>query len=110
MAEYIDREALVKTLDEVIEKCEQVYPITPAQEHELAGERNAVKAIRVLVKRFDAADVKPVVHGKWTHGEGDSRWMCSVCKGKENVPTIMGKPIVWDYCPNCGARMGEKDE
>lgn len=41
----------------------------------------------------------------WMGDKGDSRFMCSVCKGKENVPTIMGKPTVWDYCPNCGAEM-----
>lgn len=47
----------------------------------------------------------------WMGDKGDSRWMCSVCKGKENVPTIMGKPIVWDYCPNCGSEMkGEKSD
>ena len=45
----------------------------------------------------------------WMGDKGDSRFMCSVCKGKENVPTIMGKPIVWDYCPNCGARMESEE-
>ncbi len=43
----------------------------------------------------------------WMGDKGDSRFMCSVCKSKEDVPTIMGKPIVWDYCPNCGANMKE---
>lgn len=51
------------------------------------------------------ADVRPVVYGQWERLHGDSRFMCSVCKGKENVPTIMGEPTVWDYCPNCGAHM-----
>lgn len=46
----------------------------------------------------------------WMGDKGDSRWMCSVCKSKEDVPTIMGKPIVWDYCPNCGARMKGEDD
>ena len=41
----------------------------------------------------------------WCGDKGDSRFMCSVCKSKENVPTCMGEPSVWDYCPNCGARM-----
>ena len=57
------------------------------------------------VKGIPSADVQPVRHGRWERREGDSRWMCSLCKGKENVPTIMGKPIVWDFCPNCGAQM-----
>ena len=52
-------------------------------------------------------DAEPVKHGKWIwKGEdGDSRWMCSECKCKEYVPTCNGVPNIWDYCPNCGARM-----
>ena len=45
----------------------------------------------------------------WMGDTGDSRWMCSVCKGKEKVPTIMGEPTVWEFCPNCGARMYGKE-
>lgn len=70
----------------------------------------------LVVKKTDimcapTLDVAPVKHGEWIWmGEqGDSRHMCSVCKGKEKVPTIMGEPIVWEYCPNCGAKMdGER--
>lgn len=39
----------------------------------------------------------------WVRLEGDSRFMCSVCKWKENVPTIMGEPDIWCYCPSCGS-------
>lgn len=46
-----------------------------------------------------------VAHWIWMGDKGDSRFMCSVCKWKENVPTIMGKPDVWDYCPSCGCRI-----
>ena len=54
-----------------------------------------------------SADVVERKKGEWVWmGEkGDSRFMCSVCKSKENVPTIMGKPEVWWFCPNCGADM-----
>ena len=34
-----------------------------------------------------------------------SAFMCSRCKWKEKVPTIMGEPIVWEHCPSCGAQM-----
>jgi hypothetical protein len=33
--------------------------------------------------------------------------MCSECGGKEYVPTCMGIPNIWEYCPNCGAKMQE---
>ena len=56
-------------------------------------------------------DAEPVRHGKWIWKgeEGDSRFMCSVCKWKEYVPTCNGVPDIWDYCPSCGARMDEHE-
>lgn len=64
-----------------------------------------------FIMALPPADVRPVLRGHWERTEGDSRFMCSVCKSKEHVPTIMGQPTVWDYCPNCGAWMkgGESD-
>ena len=53
---------------------------------------------------------EPVRHGQWRECVGDSRLMCSVCKGKEYGPTINGEPIVWDCCPNCGAKMNWEAE
>lgn len=74
MSEYINKDELVDTLDECIAKCEETLPLTPAQVHEIRGEINATKAIRVFIKRFDAADVREVVtcaecsipHNKYT--------------------------------------------
>lgn len=56
------------------------------------------------------ADVVERERGKWIWmGEkGDSRFMCSVCKSKENVPTCNGEPTIWWFCPNCGADMREE--
>lgn len=59
----------------------------------------------------DAADVAPVVHGRWQgtadgYADGElvyDMWECSVCgfdaDGADEKPC-------WKYCPNCGARMG----
>lgn len=59
-----------------------------------------------------AAYVREVRHGRWIWkgGEGDSRFMCSVCHCKEDVPTCNGEPTIWDYCPNCGSRMDLEGE
>ena len=59
------------------------------------------------IEKHPTADVRENVKAHWIDMKptGDSRFMCSRCKGKEKVPTIMGEPIVWDYCPNCGALM-----
>ena len=54
-----------------------------------------------------AADVVPVVHGRWDESKehfylmnGCKEWInfyCSECDAPNNSPT--------DYCPNCGAKM-----
>ena len=109
MTDHISREALLQTLDEVIKRTEETYPITPDQVYELRGEINATKAIWVLVNRFDAADVAPVVHGKWigdckaiSDADGIARcgmygFRCSKCNG---FSIEDGR-----YCPRCGAKM-----
>lgn len=48
--------------------------------------------------------------GKWlpdNNGFYETRFVCSVCKESEIVPTIgFSKYVpIWDYCPNCGAKM-----
>lgn len=52
---------------------------------------------------FPAADVAPVVHGRWLCGDyydiGD---VCSEC----DWDSQMTHPS-YRYCPNCGARMDE---
>lgn len=57
-------------------------------------------------------DVPPRMRGKWIWKgeEGDSRFSCSVCKCRENVPTCNGIPDIWDYCPNCGCQMNGDEE
>lgn len=52
------------------------------------------------VSAIPAADVAPVVHGRWVpfHSEaaGDIQY-CSACE--------IGFDAKTDYCPNCGAKM-----
>lgn len=91
--EYIEKQAAIDAVDSV--------PAADWVRKRYMGE----------LERIPPSDVRPVVRGHWERVEGDSRFMCSVCKSKEHVPTIMGQPTVWDYCPNCGAWMkgGESD-
>lgn len=48
-----------------------------------------------------AADVAPVVHGRWIYDEKAQRPYCSVCKGYFYGAT--NSPM--SYCSNCGAKM-----
>lgn len=64
-----------------------------------------IKNVKDTLNAIPAADVAPVVHGKWIF---KSRWhdsidenLCSECG--QLMTTAAEKQM--DYCPNCGARM-----
>lgn len=98
MAEYIDRDAFIAHIrkDPLFGMVEQ-YGITG------------------VIKAFPAADVQPVVHGKWIKNEGIGvqgvGWHCSVCKENDVWAFIdKGEKTQDDlYCPNCGAKMDGGD-
>lgn len=59
-----------------------------------------------------APTIDPVKHGKWKPFDltwGRSVYACSSCGEAFEVPTEIGKPI-YDYCPNCGAKMEGGEE
>lgn len=69
-----------------------------------------------LIKIEPTADVQEVRHGKWLpmHYEygildGDNFDKCSVCGYGRLVGDIKYKTI-YNYCPNCGAKMDKKGE
>ena len=72
---------------------------------------NAMKCI-MLAPTVDAV---PVVHGDWTIIDDEYNmetiYQCSVCK--EDFVTIDGETPqenLWNYCPNCGAKMDGGNE
>ena len=101
MAEYIDREALY----------EKAYW---HGRHPDVGNPfpDGVDAIDIKdVDAIPAADVAPVVHGRWKemHYEGGildgtNFDRCSIC-GYERVFDDPSLKTVFKYCPNCGAKM-----
>lgn len=89
MAEYIEREALVHRL-----KSPYLFNIT--------------QRIFDIISEIPAADVAPVVHGRWSDaGFGELPkhapygWACSVCGG-------ISFNNEYIYCPNCGAKMDDE--
>ena len=58
------------------------------------------------LSQMKTVEAEPVRHAHWID-KGYSRFMCSECKCMENVPTCMGIPNIWEYCPNCGAKMDD---
>jgi len=61
---------------------------------------------RKIIETFPAADVRPVVRGKWTlfarRGIYGVMYECSACHAKYDGIT--------NFCPNCGADMREVNE
>ena len=86
MAEYIEREAVIDLIT-----CRYENPEICTQE----------------INSIPAADVAPVVHGRWGTGRfnlgtGNYEEQCTHCR---NFSKEYGKP----YCPNCGATMEDAE-
>ena len=98
MAEYIEREAAVK----VAEK----YGL--ANGSALGRHTGLADCIASEIADIPAADVAPVVHGRWVEKEKYTfgiMYDCSLCENR-----ILDNGHPWNYCPNCGANMDLEEE
>ena len=114
MTDYISREAVVNAINST--------PFTMSMflnEDQCVGARQARDSLALIVKKsIPAADVRPVVRGKWIpdydYAEYDydgstplteplkfqDGWQCNLCGGY--------MPSEANFCPNCGADMREE--
>ena len=86
MSDYINREMVASS---IVLECDGV----------------TLEQARQAIKDVPSADVVEVRHGTWKHdgSKWKYRFLCSECGYKLiNVPT--------NYCPNCGAKMDEKEQ
>lgn len=63
--------------------------------------------IEGLIDQIPAADVVPVLHGKWVTEPDEYGWskhICSICKRVGR--TDIYEHLKFKFCPYCGARMG----
>ena len=84
MSEYIERDAAINAVFEAF-----------------ADGRSAYDALNNL----PAADVRPVVRGFNVDKAYPSLFECSVC-GWSDGDTTTGDTRTYNFCPNCGAKMG----
>ena len=95
MAEYLDRERAIQKVKNVI--------ATEWFRGNYAAVEPLQRVVDVQLGRMTAADVAPVVHGRWLCVDTDIEqfFLCNRCKKKE----------YWEskYCPNCGAKMDEEE-
>lgn len=106
MAEYIEKEQILEAL--VASDDPWVSYLQPG----------IVKA-RAVVNSLPAADVAPMVHGRWEYDENATDWgiggyICSECKTRNNnLPCNRVKSVRMfsgaKFCPNCGAKMDLED-
>lgn len=97
MSDLIDRQAAL----EAILNCSDIF----------------VNNKPVMIDKVDAQEALMEVptaepkKGKWLPDNTDIRmyYVCSECKQATQIPTYVGG-FLYNYCPNCGARMEGKDE
>ena len=106
MAEYIEREALENELYRRLK-----FLIDEYGEHDqyTSGFDDAMD----MVISFTAADVVPVVHGKWVKAHWKNSVSCancSICGFEAYHYDFQGVQKTYNYCPNCGAKMDGEEQ
>ena len=96
MDEYIKRKAALAL----------VKPDAPEDEKAAVTIATAKKLVRSIIQRTPAADVAPVMHGRWIDAYPDIEpnpmfmyGICSECGFEQGFSKYL------NYCPNCGAKM-----
>lgn len=95
MAEYIDRAVCLSILRA---KANMAVLMDASPYFEKAAQ---------MLEKLPAADVAPVVRGRWAHLGGDE-WCCSACGFVITTEGGWDKPTK-KYCEDCGAKMDGGD-
>lgn len=91
--EYIKREDALTELDE----------IGFCDDEPIQTRNSALK----IIQKIPAADVRPVVRGRWVATVGKKSRICSACGHDEPYKFADNDVDIFNYCPNCGADMRE---
>ena len=59
----------------------------------------------LILREAPTIDVAPVRHGRWISVPHKLARICSVCNRDEPYKFADIDADVYDYCPNCGAKM-----
>lgn len=106
MAEYIEKWSVVNRLIDIENEFQQYKPF---HGFEHAMYRKICEA-EIAIGKTQAADVAPVRHGHWelTGADKYRRGGIWKCTGRDGCGKFY--PYKCDFCPNCGAKMGEVSE
>ena len=66
--------------------------------------------VKFDIENFPNADVAPVRHGHWI--DKGEYGVCTECGGRSGTQYdgVEPIPLMMQFCPNCGAKMDEKEE
>lgn len=109
MAEYIEKHKAVNLLTSLENEFQQFKPF---KGFENAMYRKLCET-EIAIGKLPAADVVPVVHGKWLNSTmlQSNQRICSVCKSTVRQPSYdRGEYTLYPYCPYCTAKMRENNE
>ena len=105
MAEYIEKHKAVNLLTALENEFQQFKPF---KGFEHAMYRKLCET-EIAIGKLPAADVVPVVHGKWIRPHwknSDYCCDCSECDGEAMHREYQwNKKGIYPICPNCGAKM-----
>ena len=110
MAEYIEKQALLKALEADFSTDWADYASKNNFDKDyIDGVRDEYDDVLTIIRKQPAADVQPVKRGRWIAENRDIRgyadcYTCSNCQNYTYTYTLM-RDCEYDYCPNCGAYM-----
>lgn len=99
MAKYIDREAAYRAIEIACNGCPCEKTVAGSVCHDCS-----IMKAKSEFQALPAADVRPVVRGKWIDG------FCSACHTEAITEwnDVGGEYALSNFCPNCGADMREE--
>ena len=96
MTEYIKRENVLAKIDEFAKQnIAHGFPVDVFD----------IEMMKKMVEKLPAADVAPVVHGRWVYHNFDT--ICSECR-KSAIFDEWENQAETKFCPHCGAKMDEE--
>ena len=102
MSDYINRDLAVKAAIAPCNKC-----TIESKEKPSCDDCKLYGVAQEIYNHIPAADVRPVVRGKWVSVPHKLSRVCSICWHDEPYKFAEKDVEVYNYCPNCGAKMEE---
>lgn len=114
MPEYIDRDTLYSKISELEALARNRVACTPATSPEYmryVSRLNDIIAIKHTISDAPAAEVVPVVHGRWILDGSDEyadHYHCDQCGAEIDLCNELYTEPTPNYCKDCGSKMDEE--